>query len=171
MNSSPVKLDIVGRVSFSITFTNASMEKIYTVSVDSGIPFEDVRRGIPGDEVLFNKGQVLHVRRARLIPRGGPGLQVAADREVAARLKMAQGHSTMSGFVVNTDTSSIPLLFSDWDKWEDKDFEVKFTEDASRLGILENSTFYYMDANLQDDFENANFTPTLELEADLYIGD
>lgn len=169
MNNSPLKLNLVGSLGVQITFTNADEDAEHVTAADSTLAMDDSRRDIPSGEMKFNKGQTLHVSRARLIARGAPGLAVAQGKEVAADLLIGQGHDD-SGFVQNTDTGSVPLRFVEWDRWEDKDFTVKFTEDQSVLGLLTGSSFYYMDINLQDAFASADFKPALELEAEIYIG-
>lgn len=172
MNQSPKSLTIVGGLGISLTFQGTDSAKTYDFESDGRIiDLYDFKRCIPESEIKFNAGQKLVIKRARLVSRGAPGLQTGSDFSYAAKLRMIQGKSDPElGFVRNDGTGEVPLIFSSWNEWEDKDFEMVFTEDGSRLGRAVDSVLTYMDFNIQEDFVGQGFYPVLEMEAEVYIG-
>lgn len=172
MNQSPKSLTIVGGLGVSLTLKGTDIHKTYDFEVDGRIiDIYDFKRCVPESEIKFNAGQKLVIKRARLVSRGAPGLQTGSDYTYAAKLRMIQGKSDpQSGFVRNAGTGEVPLIFSTWNEWEDKDFEMVFTEDNSSLGRAVNSQLTYMDFNVQEDFVGQDFYPVLEMEVEVYIG-
>jgi hypothetical protein len=173
MNQSPKSLTIVGGLGVSLTLEGTDIHKTYDFEVDGRIiDIYDFKRCVPESEIKFNAGQKLVIKRARLVSRGAPGLQTGSDYTYAAKLRMIQGKSDpQSGFVRNAGTDEVPLIFSTWNEWEDKDFELAISGDGSSLGIQAGSEVTCDDFNIQDNFVGQAVYPVVELEAEVYIGD
>lgn len=165
MNNSPKILDLkipMGGLSYTLTGNDRDATK--SAASDSAAISTDIRNG--GATVTFNKGQVLKIVKARLIPVGAPGLQPGVGLN-AADLKMVQGTGS---FTKNPGSPEVPLSFLKYDTWEDKDFRMEFTEDGSVLGIGTGSQVSVDDYNISSDYVGQDADFTIEAIAELYIG-
>ena len=143
-------------------FTGADRNASSSAAADTALVLSDMRTG--QTDVTFNAGQVVRVRRARLISSGAPGLQSELDG-AAASLTILEGNgSPFAG------QNSCKLEFAEWNEWEDKDFELAISEDGSSLGIQAGSEVTCDDFNIQDSFVGQAVYPVVELEAEVYIG-
>lgn len=167
MNNSPLKLDldIVIYSDLKYTLSGNSRSGTATVSDPTSTALDNLTGNIP----KFNKGQVLKFRRARLIP-DAPGLQVGNQGDFGGRFEVFQGKSGMGGsFTPTTGTDSVSLKFMRFDEWEDTNFEMKFEDDGSELGV--SGYVSVSDFNIQEDWVGQDVCFRIEAEAELYIGD
>jgi hypothetical protein len=144
------------------TFTGADRNASSSAAADTALALSDMRTG--QTDVTFNAGQVVRVRRARLISSGAPGLQPELDGTAASLVVLEGKGSPFAG------QNSCKLEFAEWNEWEDKDFELAISEDGSSLGIQAGSEVTCDDFNIQDNFVGQAVYPVVELEAEVYIG-
>lgn len=168
-NSSPRPLSILASTGITYTLAGNSRAATVTIADDTGCTMTDTLRDIPQGSLKFNAGQTIHVKRARLVSSGAPGLRPSPDRP-AATLAILQGTMTINGFEKTSDTKEVPLNFVNWNSWEEKDFDIEFVADNSVLGIKSTSVMNVDDFNVQEAFVGQSFNVMLELEADLYVG-
>lgn len=162
-NSSPTIMNLRGSLpGLKYIFTGATRTGSATAQADTVLELYDMKTG--NGPVKFNAGQVVRVKRARLIPSGAPGLQPELDG-TAASLTILEGKG--SPFV---GQNSCKLEFAEWEEWEDKDFELVITDDFSSLGIKSGSEVTCDDFNVQDSFVGEEMYPIVELVAEVYIG-
>lgn len=167
MNNSPLKLDLDIVIYSDLKYTLSGSDRGGTATLSN--PTSTALDNLTGALPKFNKGQVLKFRRARFIP-DVPGLQVGNLGDVAGRLYVFQGKSGAGGsFTATAGTDSIPLLFMKFDEWEDTNFEMKFEDDDSELGVRGNVSV--SDFNVQEDWVGQDVCFRIEAEAELYIGD
>jgi len=163
-NSSPRLMALRASLAgLDYTFTGADRNASSSAAADTALALSDMRTGWTG--VTFNAGQVVRVKRARLISSGAPGLQPKLDGTAASLVVLEGKGSPFAG------QNSCKLEFAEWNEWEDKDFELAISEDGSSLGIQAGSEVTCDDFNIQDNFVGQAVYPVVELEAEVYIGD
>ena len=162
-NSSPTIMNLRGSLpELKYIFTGATRTGSATAQADTILEFYDMKTG--NGPVKFNAGQVVRVRRARLISSGAPGLQPELDGTAASLMVLEGKGSPFAG------QNSCKLEFAEWNEWEDKDFELVISEDGSSLGIQAGSEVTCDDFNVQDSFVGEEMYPIVELVAEVYIG-
>lgn len=166
-NSSPRPLNILASTGITYTLAGNSRTATVTIAADAGCTMTDTLRDIPQGSLKFNAGQTIHVKRARLVSSGAPGLRPSPNQPAAA-LVMLQG--TGNPFTKTAGSAEVPLNFVNWNSWEEKDFDIEFVADSSVLGIKSTSVMKVDDFNVQEAFVGQSFNVMLELEADLYVG-
>lgn len=154
------------------TFTGSNRSASQSTSSDFGMTVCNTKNALKDpDEVtglepiLFNKGQKVVIKRARLVSKKAPGLMTASP--LAGELLVGAGKPAPGGSIT---TESRTLAFADWNTWEEKDFELTIEDDGSTLWLGSGSTIYLDDFNVQDDFVGEGVTPYVEAEVDVYIG-
>lgn len=168
MNNSPKLLTLkISLPGMSYTLANTGRTAGITSALDSAATTTDVRAG--NATVTFNKGQVLRITKARLIPSGANGLQPGVGLN-AANLKIVQGIASGSDLIKTADSVDVPLTFLNYDQWEDKDFRIEFLADCSSIGSGSGSEVNVDDFDVQDDYVGTAIAYVIEAEAELYIG-
>lgn len=171
MNNSPVLLDLRIMITSGFSYRLAGNTRAgnSTASGDVLCITEDARIG---SVVRLNKGQVLKIRKARLLPTSCPGLDAGSfGGFYAGEFKMIQGTRSGSDITRTPDTDSALLRFIKFGEWEDKDFEMEFAVDKSSLGIGTGSYVSVNDFNVQEDWVGEDVMFEIEAQAELYIGD
>lgn len=156
----------------SYTFTGNSRSASRTLDSEQSLQIYDVFNPEPSSirtaRVLFNKGTVVKIKRAKLVSLGAPGLETIDVN--SGIFKLQPGKAAPLGSP-SSDASQSILSFAKWNEWEDKDISIYVTEDGSTLWVIPNGSFYTIDDfNIQDNFVGQTFNPALELEVDIYIG-
>lgn len=139
-------------------FTGADRDAAFAPSSDAELSFVVLNKGQGEKDVSFLRKNSLHVVRARLVPNGAPGLQVANGRNAADLL-----------FEVVEDGDAIAsfgLAFSKWDEWEEKDLYISLVEWSNPFNITINdsSVMRCDDFNVQTAYVGETLYPVLELE-------
>lgn len=169
MNNSPKRMTLYVTTGLQGTFgsdnRNASVKSVAdheATVTDSYAP--EYKDGASQDTapVTFNAGQVIQVKRARLLSRKAPGL---VSSTTAGTILVG------AGFDGTITSGPQTIAFMNWNEWEDKDFVVKVADDGSTLIVGTGSSIRYDDFNIQDAYASETFDAVLELDANIYAGE
>ena len=172
MNQSPRKMMLCMSAGITYTFTGSNRSAFKPSSSDFSMTVCDTKNALKDEnsatrleQILFNKGQKVVIKRARLVSREAPGLATASL--LAANLLVGAGKPAPGGSI---STAPKTLAFANWNTWEEKDFELTIEDDGSTLWMGSGSAIYLDDFNIQDDYVGQGVSAYIEAEADVYIG-
>lgn len=172
MNQSPRKMMLSMSTGIGYIFTGSdrsanksSLADFSMVICDTKNALKDLSTSTGLERILFNKGQKVVIKRARLVSKAAPGLMTAST--LAGNFLVGAGKPAPAGSIT---TAPKTLAFANWNTWEEKDFELTIEDDGSTLWMVSGSAIYLDDFNVQDDYVGQEVSPYIEAEAEVYIG-
>lgn len=172
MNQSPRKMTLGMSTGIDYTFTGSerhanqsSLDDFSMLIYDTKNALKDSSTATGLERILFNKGQKVVIKKARLVSKLAPGLMTASA--LAGNFLVGAGKPAPTGSIT---TAPKTLAFANWNTWEEKDFELTIEDDGSTIWIGSGSAIYLDDFNIQDDYVGQEVSAYIEAEVDVYIG-
>jgi hypothetical protein len=164
--SIPQKTTLLIKTELTYTFTGGTRDGSIAIAEDAVLSISDEHRQLPSDKLFVPKGRTINIKRARIISGGADELQPAVGK-VAAALKIKQGTVSDGTFVPDVDSAEIPLVFSKWNEWEEKNFSITAKKDNTEFAISDDSAITVDDYNVQTAYVGEEFSVTIEADVEL----